>query len=116
MTITVDPVTPVRAPLAQPPRKPPGNPVAALSNTVSATARPWWADGFSVAATCAKVLFFPLKLVSQIAQTAVELAFVAVFVAFGLWYLGYIPDEQVARILGELGNRGLGIIQASGIL
>jgi hypothetical protein len=97
-------------------RKPTGNPVQALNNTAAAAGRPWWAETFNVAAICLKVFVAPLRIASQVAEAAVAIAFVGVFGALAAWYLGIIPDEQVAKLLGELGGRGLAIIQASGVL
>jgi hypothetical protein len=97
-------------------RKPSGNPVQALNNTAAAAGRPWWAETFNVAAVCLKVFVAPLRIASQVAEAAVAIAFVGVFGALAAWYLGIIPDEQVAKLLGELGGRGLAIIQASGVL
>lgn len=108
-----------RPPIASavpPARKQAGNPVGVLTNVTAAAAKPWWGETFGVAATCLIILVAPLKIATQIAEAAVALAFLTVFGAIGLWYVGYIPDEEVARVLGQLGDRGLAILQASGII
>lgn len=106
----------VPRPLSSVPRKPTANPVEALTNTSAAAGRPWWAETFSVAVTCGRIMVAPLKIAASIADAAVACAFLGIFGLIGLWWMGYIPDEEVAKVLGQLGDRGLAIIQASGIL
>jgi hypothetical protein len=40
----------------------------------------------------------------------------AVFGTVGLWYIGYIPDQTVAEVLGSVGQRLLGILEGTGLL
>ncbi len=88
----------------------------ALTNTAAAAGKPWWSETFGVASVCLKLLIAPLVIVDKILSVLVGAAFVSLFGAAFAWYCGLIPDEQVAKFLGELGDRGLAIIQASGVL
>lgn len=78
--------------------------------------RPWWTEAPDVAAKCLTLAFAPVRYAALAAEFAVSLCFLSVFGAAGLWWLGYIPDETVAHYLGVVGDRGLRILQASGVL
>jgi hypothetical protein len=66
--------------------------------------------------TCLTVIAAPFKALAIVADTAVSLCFLAVFGALGLWYTGYIPDEEVAQVLGAVGQRLLAILEGTGLL
>ncbi|MBY3155524.1 hypothetical protein HFO56_24665 [Rhizobium laguerreae] len=83
---------------------------------IEATGNPWWAQAPSVAMTCLTVTVIPLKLLALAADTAVSVCFLAVFGSVGLWYIGYIPDQTVAEVLGSVGQRLLGILEGTGLL
>lgn len=78
--------------------------------------RPWWADAPDVAAKCLTLAFAPVRYAALVAEAIVSLVFVALFGVVGLWWAGYIPDAVVASYLGQLGDRALAILQASGII
>jgi len=82
---------------------------------VAAASRPWWAEAPDVAAKCLALAFAPIRYAALVAETAVSLAFLAVFGAAALWWAGYIPDTVVAQYLGQAGERALAILQASGV-
>jgi hypothetical protein len=97
-------------------RKPPANPLQPLIDAGTAVSKPWWAESFSVAVFCFKALYLPIRLIGDIANTLVALAFVMVFGVVGLFVAGYIPDAVVVKYLGLLGDRILSIVQSSGLL
>lgn len=78
--------------------------------------RPWWAEAPDVAAKCLTLAFAPVRYAAMAAEVAVSLCFLAVFGAIGLWWMGYISDDTVAHYLGIVGDRGLHILQSSGVL
>lgn len=83
---------------------------------IAAAGRPWWADAPDVAAKCLAFAFAPFRYAAMAADAAVSLAFVSVFGTIVLWWAGYIPDSVVASYLGQVGDRALAILQASGVL
>lgn len=83
---------------------------------IVAVGRPWWAEAPDVAAKCLSLAFAPVRYAAMAAEAAVSLAFLAVIGAIALWWTGYIPDEVVAGYLGQVGDRALAILQASGAL
>lgn len=83
---------------------------------IESTGNPWWTQAPSVAMACFSVAMAPFRFLALAADTAVSLSFIAVFGAVGLWYTGYIPDQTVADILGNLGGRLLAILEGSGLL
>lgn len=97
-------------------RKPVGNPVQGLTNATQAAGRPWWFDGFSVAWTCVQVIYMPVKIVGDIANALVALIFLAMFAAIGLYFGGYIPNEVLVPLLGQIGDRILNLVQSSGLI
>jgi len=104
-TVRPGPVQPKRAPSVRPDL-----------DRIVAAGRPWWAEAPDVAAKCLSLAFAPVRYAALAAEAAVSLAFVAVFGTVGLWWTGYIPDEVVASYLGQVGDRALAILQASGLL
>jgi hypothetical protein len=97
-------------------RKPVGNPVQGLVDTTRAAGRPWWAEAFYVAAVCAKLIYMPVKIIGDVANTLVALIFVGVFSLIGLVAGGYIPDAVVIKYLAMVGDRVLSLVQASGLI
>lgn len=83
---------------------------------LEAASQPWWAQAPSVAWRCVQIAILPLRLYVLLAEALVTTTFAAVIVLAFLLYKGYIPDSVVAEQLGYVGNRVLGIVQASGIL
>lgn len=107
---------PTPNPRPAPPKRPPAPSVRPDLERIAAATRPWWAEAPDVAAKCLALAFAPLRFAAIAAEAAVSLAFVAVFGAAALWWAGYIPDAVVAAYLGQLGDRALAILQASGVL
>jgi hypothetical protein len=62
------------------------------------------------------VIYAPLKIVGDIANTVVALTFVGVFALMGLVIAGYIPDAVIVKYLSMVGDRVLSLVQASGLL
>jgi len=97
-------------------RKPVGNPLQGLMDTTQAAGRPWWSETFYVAVVCMKLIYVPVKVIGDVANTLVALAFIGVFAVLGLTMVGYIPDAVVVKYLAMVGDRVLSLIQASGLL
>lgn len=83
---------------------------------MAAVSRPWWAEVPDVVAKCLTLAFAPVRYAALAAEAAVSLAFVVVFGTVALWWAGYIPDAVVAHYLGQVGDRALAILQASGVI
>lgn len=94
-------------------------PTSAVRNEFSrleGASLPWWALAPSVAWRCIQIVLLPLRLYVLLAEAIVTTTFAAIIVFTYLLWKGYIPDALVAEQLGVVGNRILGIVQASGIL
>lgn len=102
------PSAPVR-----PATKPSGTVKADLAR-ISDSSRPWWAEAPDVAWKCALVAVAPFRALAMALEMAVSAAFVAVFGAAALWWVGYIPDETVAAVLADVGGRVLAVLRETG--
>jgi hypothetical protein len=96
--------------------KRPPSPVRNEFSRLEGASLPWWAVAPSVAWRCIQIAILPLRLYVLIAEAIVTTTFASIIIFLYLLYKGYIPDALVAEQLGIVGNRILGIVQASGIL
>jgi len=106
-------------PVAQPRKaqaRPAQNSVRPELMRIESASAPWWSQAPDVAAKCAHVAFMPLRIAAAAADAAVSLAFVGLGLAVYLWWTGTIEDEAVAGLLGQVGNRLLGIVKNSGLI
>jgi hypothetical protein len=62
------------------------------------------------------VLAAPVRALAMILDALVAATMLAVIAVVWAWWVHIIPDEDVARILGQLGGRGLSILSKSGII
>jgi len=102
-------------PRKAPPRTAPASVKAELMR-IEASSLPWWGQAPHVAKACLQVAILPLRVVSMAADAAVSLSFVGLGAAIYLWWSGRIADETVANLLGQIGNRLLGIVKSSGLI
>lgn len=77
---------------------------------------PWWGKFPDILWKCSLVVISPIRFALFIADAVVSLTFVALIGAIGLWYFGYIPDALIAKYVGDLGNRIISILNATGVL
>lgn len=97
-------------------RNPSGNPLQVLIDANSSAGKPWWSEALGVFVICCKAAYLPLRLIGEIANTLVALAFIGVFGIVGMFIAGYIPDAVVVKYLSMVGDRILSIVQSSGLL
>ncbi|NTF17221.1 hypothetical protein G6L37_02095 [Agrobacterium rubi] len=97
-------------------KRPQNNPIKAEFSRLQSASTPWWAHSFDVFTRCVALSVLPFRMAVLAAEAVVAFAFAAVIVAGYLWYTGVIPDSTVAGILSSLGERLIGIIEASGVL
>lgn len=97
-------------------RKPVGNPLQTLVNATHAAGKPWWAEAFSVAVICGKIMYMPVRIIGDLANALVAITFVGVFAVVGMVFGGYIPDEVIVKYLTMVGDRVLSLVQTSGLL
>nr|WP_250807211.1 hypothetical protein [Neorhizobium tomejilense] len=83
---------------------------------IETASTPWWANTPSVAMNCLSIAAVPFNFLSRAASTAVDLCFLAVVATVALWWTGHIPQETVVSVLGDVGQRILGILEGSGLL
>jgi hypothetical protein len=76
----------------------------------------WWARIPGRLWTVAVALTSPLRALALIMDMMVSAAVLGVLATVAAWWIGRIPDEDVARVLGEIGKRGLAIVVKSGVL
>ncbi len=62
------------------------------------------------------VITSPFRALAMVLDIAVSACLLSVFAALGAWWVGWIPDERVAAVLAELGERVLAILGRSGLL
>jgi hypothetical protein len=85
-------------------------------NRIESASRPWWTELPRVASLCAALIVAPARIFAVAAETAVNVAFLAAIGTLALWYFRFIPDAAVAAVLGQIGDRALGILEGSGLL
>lgn len=76
----------------------------------------WWRRIPSRLWMAAVILSVPFRAIAMILDALVALAVLAVVAIVWAWWIHIIPDEEVARVLGQLGGRGLSILSKSGII
>lgn len=97
-------------------KRPQNNPIKAEFSHLQAASTPWWAHSFDVFTKCVTLAILPFRMIVLAAEAVVALAFAGLLVTAYLWYQGVIPDSLVASFLAGMGERLIGIIEASGVL
>lgn len=97
-------------------KRPQNNPIKAEFSRLQAASMPWWGHTFDVATRCVAIAVLPFRMIVLAAEALVALAFAGMIVAGYLWYTGVIADGVVASLLGGIGDRLIGIVEASGVL
>lgn len=97
-------------------KRPQNNPIKAEFSRLQSASLPWWAHTFDVATRCIVLAVLPFRMIVLAAEAVVAMAFAGMIVAGYLWYTGVIADSVVASLLGGIGERLIGIIEASGVL
>lgn len=119
MTNDVVEIGGVDRPRAMPPKKKVSSPTGRLISEASPSIyldKPWWAEFPNILWKCILIVLFPLRALHFVADAAVTFAMVAVIAAPLLWYFGYIPDELLAKLLSEIGDRLMGVLSKTGVL
>jgi hypothetical protein len=57
-----------------------------------------------------------VRAIALVMDMMVSAAVLGALGTVAAWWTGRIPDEDVARVLGEIGKRGLAIAVKSGVL
>lgn len=97
-------------------KRPQNNPIKAEFSRLQAASTPWWAHSFDVMTKCVALAILPFRMAVLAAEAVVALAFAGLIVTAYLWYSGAISDSLVASFLAGIGDRLIGIIEASGVL
>jgi hypothetical protein len=76
----------------------------------------WWARIPGRTWAVAMALTAPVRALALVMDMMVSAAVLGALGAAAAWWTGRIPDETVARVLGEIGKRGLAVVVKSGVL
>jgi hypothetical protein len=59
---------------------------------------------------------FPLRLLVWVLDGIVAASVVGVMAVAWAWWTQHITDDQIAQVLGQIGQRGLSVLGKSGII